>query len=191
VTTIQLAYGAASVVINVDADGKLADCLVTKYTDPAFADEAVRVLREWKYQPALVDGKPVGSLLTLSFEFRAHLKVMTTYDPDPFHGRLYSFLGPRVTQVLHQAAELDEPVTTVQTVKPEVSAPPAGGNVLVSFYVDPEGRARMPVVVSSSQDLLAQAAVDALTQWRFKPPTVAGHPAAVRVEQEFVFTQRT
>jgi TonB family protein len=63
--------------------------------------------------------------------------------------------------------------------------------VVVDFYVDQDGRIRMPVIMSATHDFLAQAAVDALNQWRFKPPTLAGQPVAVRVEQEFVFSPST
>lgn len=45
----------------------------------------------------------------------------------------------------------------------------------------------MPVVVSSPHEGLAQAAVDALTRWRFNAPTRSGKPVSVRVRQEFIF----
>jgi TonB family protein len=193
VSTRELDYGTAEIVINVDADGNLADWLVVSYTDEAFADEAVRAVKDWKYQPALAGGRAVGSLLDLAFEFRAHLKVMTTSASDPYHGRIASILGPRVTHLLCQARELDRPVTAVQTVAPPsaqaLGPAAAGGRVLVRFYVDRDGRPRMPVIVSATEPWLAQAAVDALTQWRFAPPTLAGRPVEVRAEEEFVFAQ--
>jgi TonB family protein len=196
VGTRELDYGTADIVINVDADGKLADWLVVSYTDEAFADEAVRVLKEWKYEPARSNGVAVGSLLDLAFEFRAHLKVIETNASDPYHGRIASVLGPRVTHLLCPAHDLDRPVTPLQTVAPPSAqalgrAAAAGGRVVVRFYVDREGRPRMPVIVSATEPGLAQAAVDALSQWRFEPPTLAGRPVAVRAEEEFVFSQRS
>jgi TonB family protein len=174
----------------------LADLLVVSYTDEAFADEAVRALKDWKYEPARSGGQAVGSLLDLAFEFRAHLKVMTTSASDPYHGRIASIVGPRVTHLLCPARELDRPVTTRQTValpsaKALGAAGAAGGSVVVRFYVDQDGRPRMPVIVSATTPALAQAAVVTLSQWRFEPPTLAGRPVAVRAEEEFVFSQGT
>ena len=42
------------------------------------------------------------------------------------------------------------------------------------FYVDEEGRLRLPSVDSSASPALIENAVDALQQWRFKPPTIKG-----------------
>jgi TonB family protein len=152
-------------------------------------------LKQWQYQPALLDGRPVGSLLELRFEFKAHLKVITTDASDPYHNLLASIIGPRVTHLLCRPGDLDRPVATLQTVAPAgvgaSSGSVAGERVVVDFYVDQDGRIRMPVIMSATHDFLAQAAVDALNQWRFKPPTLAGQPVAVRVEQEFVFSPST
>ena len=43
-----ISSGTANIVLNVDADGKLVDLLVASYTNRAFADEAVTVLRRWR-----------------------------------------------------------------------------------------------------------------------------------------------
>jgi len=45
----------------------------------------------------------------------------------------------------------------------------------------------MPVVVESPHEVFSQAAVGALSQWRFTAPTRAGKPVTVRVRQEFIF----
>ena len=47
--------GEARVMINIDADGKLADLMVTGFTDPAFAAEAVGLLRQWRYKPVILE----------------------------------------------------------------------------------------------------------------------------------------
>ena len=70
-------------------------------------------------------------------------------------------------------------------------APASGGKAVVDFIGDPQGAPRMPVVVSSTHELFGEAAVDALSRWRFQPPTRGGRPVAVRVTQEFVFPERS
>jgi outer membrane biosynthesis protein TonB len=43
-------------------------------------------------------------------------------------------------------------------------------------------------VLKTTDETYAQAAVGALSQWRFEPPTRRGKPVAVRVQQKFVFS---
>jgi hypothetical protein len=47
----------------------------------------------------------------------------------------------------------------------------------------------MPVVLEATRDGFAVEAVDALSQWRFVPPTKDGRPVAVQVRQQFIFKQ--
>ena len=90
------------------------------------------------------------------------------------------------------AGELDHPIEVLQAVTPihpgkidRVAQP--NGSTLVDFYVDEKGTTRMPVVVETTSEIYAQAAVSALSQWRFSSPTRQGKPVAVRVRQKFVF----
>jgi hypothetical protein len=63
--------------------------------------------------------------------------------------------------------------------------------VVLDFYIDTEGRPRMPVVLSAAHDVYAIAAMEALLQWRFAPPTRQGRPAIVRATQQFSFAARS
>ena len=53
--------GRARAVCNIDADGRLADVIITAYTHPEFAREVADSLRAWSYEPAREHGKPVGT----------------------------------------------------------------------------------------------------------------------------------
>jgi hypothetical protein len=70
-----------------------------------------------------------------------------------------------------------------------VAPPPPAPTVLIDFYIDTEGRPRMPVVLRAAHELYALAAVDALLQWRFVPPRHQGRPRIVRATQLFSFAE--
>lgn len=189
----RISSGEARVVINVDDTGNLADLLVTSYTDKAFADEAVSMLKQWRYGAATVEGKPVGVRMELIFDFSTTGRVMSLSAIETIDA-LFDRMGTRtmVTAVC-QAKELDQPLAAVQLVSPPKPANTAASvgarhSVLIDFYVDDQGQSRMPVVLNSPAVAYSQAAVDALTQWRFTAPTRGGKPVAVRARQEFVFT---
>lgn len=188
--------GEARVIINVNAEGKLADWLVTGYTHKAFADEAVTVLKAWHYTPAMDQGEPVGVRMELKFAFEAKGRVvslMAVETPDVLH-RMMGIRDELITNVA-RLDELDRPLAPVNPESPRYPARAGATSqprtVLVDFYVDEKGQPRMPVVIDSSHENFSMAAVDALSRWRFTAPTRAGKPVAVRVRQQFIFPSRS
>jgi hypothetical protein len=184
--------GEVRLVINVDADGQLADLLVTGYTDKAFADEAVSLLKRWRYRAATVDGRPVGARKDLKMEFFSRGRVVSLSMQDSADAVSGYFSRMPVLQRVCTPRELDRPVAVVQTVSPPnpgvvLASPPSARTTLLDFYVDENGVPRMPVVVQTPDELHAKAAVWALNQWRFATPTRSGKPVTVRVRQEFIF----
>ena len=187
-----LTSGEARIVVNIDAGGKLVDWLVTGYTHKAFADEAVSVLRQWRYAAPTERGEPIGVRTELRFEFEATGRVvslMAIETPDVLLKQMG--IEPHMVTRVCNLQELDRPIAPVNAVTPVYPRAPgaatAARSVLVDFYVDETGQPRMPVVVSSAHEVLAQAAVGALSRWRFTAPTRAGKPVSVRVRQEFIF----
>ncbi len=191
-TYTPITSGEARVIINVDADGKLADLLVTGYSHPAFAQEAVNLLKQWRYTPASKDGEAIGVRveLLMNFESKGRIVSMTAIETtDAFTRRI---IPVEITRRVCRANELDHPIEVLHAESPMhpgklEQATETSGSTLVDFYVDENGTARMPVVIETTNASYAQAAVGALGQWRFSAPTKAGKPVAVRVLQRFVF----
>jgi TonB family protein len=185
--------GWARVMISVDAGGNLTDLLVISYTHEAFAREAVRALREWKYLPAEDNGQPTGVRMTLTVDFhdsKGVIKMWQMGDVEQAPG----FKHERVIKEIYEPRELDGPVKVekvIRPVNPSKTVPSAANEsiVKIDFIIDEKGRPRMPVVEAAPHDAFAQAAVDALIQWRFTPPTRYGKPVAVQVKKEFVFNK--
>lgn len=187
-----LTSGEARVVVSIDEDGRLADLLVTGYTHKAFADEAVSMLRQWRYVAPTEHGRPFGLRTELRFEFEATGRVVSLMAIETPEVLLKQMgIQPRLITHVCNLQELDRPIAPVNPVTPayprQTGAATAARSVLVDFYVDEKGQPRMPVVVSSPHEVLAQAAVGALNRWRFTAPTRAGKPVSVRVRQEFIF----
>jgi TonB family protein len=181
--------GEARLVIEVDPNGRLTDSLVTAYSRVAFADEAVRTVAHWRFAPGTVDGKPITSIIWVTFNFETggvvayerHIGVPPekVWFDDSFayfpHGLNSLDQKPELLHVsapIYPKAWMDEGRT---------------GAVTVSFFIDEQGRARMPAVLSSTDDMLAGSAIAAVKEWRFLPPLHRGQPVLVQAEQVFVF----
>ncbi len=53
----------------IDASGSVADAEVVRHVDPALDEAALAAVRQWRYQPATRDGKPVAVFLTVTLTF--------------------------------------------------------------------------------------------------------------------------
>jgi TonB family protein len=178
--------GEARIVISVDEKGQLNDYLVTGYTEKEFAKAAVLAIKRWKYKPALVRGDPRLSRAEVFFEFRDRGVIVSNL-PGAMETRvLSSAFGQRYAYAPCQLRELDQIPTPIHVVSPAIEASSAAHEVTVGFFIDEEGKVRMPAVNrASADDYYAAAAVAAVEQWRFNPPLRKGQPVLVYAEQVF------
>ena len=182
-----ISQGAVSMVLHVDSHGQLADSLVVAYTNRAFADEAERVVKLWKFESEYIDGEPVETItdVTLNFEVRGGLVVQHTGLFNPFFANIgdgYQVCGMK---------NLDAIPTPLNVVAPayplEWAANGVVGQVTVDFYIDETGKVRFVAATSRANPLLTEIAVEAVKKWQFAPPTRRGHPVLVHAQQLFNF----
>lgn len=183
--------GEARVVISVDATGQLRDLLVIGYTKKPFAEEAVRTLREWRYEPAKVDGEPVSATAEISFRFEATGVVIDQNVLESAQAMLFWWERDRYDYALCTLKDLDRLPVPIKATAPIYPAEMANigvtGDVLVVFYIDEKGDVRMPAVSRADDIRLADLAVRALVDWKFEPPTRKGLPTLVKATQVFKF----
>lgn len=188
--------GEVRAVLNIDAEGRYVDCLVTGYSHRELAVELLRRVRDWRYEPAISRGEPVNVRFEVVFGFKSKGSVVSFTPIEAISSTVFRMVKTNLTSVLCKPGELDQPLVAVHVVQPAhpgralQPAQPTGRAVL-DFYIDVEGRPRIPVVSRSTHDAFAIAAVAALEQWRFNPPQRDGKPVMVRVVQEFVFSDRS
>lgn len=184
--------GDARIAIDVDENGKLVDWLITGYSRKEFADAAVEVVRQWQYVPPLHQGRPWAAIRELRFDFSRSGVVVNLIGPEALTNRMEELLRSTYAYRTHALRELDRIPTPIQVVSPATPAPGAETRskhtVTVEFYIDEEGRVRLPAVSrTEAGSVFAASALDAVRQWRFDPPTVKGRPVLVLVTQEFNF----
>lgn len=187
--------GSASVAIAVDDAGRLTDYLVTAYSHPAFAESAVAALRKWRFEPAQIHGFPRNSKSDLSFRFQMEGVVVVTMTALSYVEMLHLKLAPG--SMAYSACTLGEldhipiPIKIVNPVYPnELARSSRGGHVQVGFYIDEQGRVRMPSVsreTNEANEELAATAVAAVAQWQFDPPMSKGRPVLVAAQQDIHF----
>lgn len=195
VENLGIKKGQVHVSVQVDERGKLTDHVVTAYSHPAFAEAAVTALKRWDYHPAMVDGRPRSATVDLTFNFeRQGLVVVDMSVTSYVEMRSFNFRPEAYSYracTLRQLDRIPTPKTVVQPVYPVDPAKlrrPV--EVAVMFFIDEEGRVRLPAVTretSAANEDFAAAAIEAVSKWQFEPPLSKGEPALVAAVQEFKF----
>ncbi len=180
--------GELRAVISVNDQGTLMDCLVTGYTNEGFVDATMAAMKRWVYQPAMVNGRARASRAEVLFNFRDRGVVVQNL-PGAFERQ--AVFGAREDRYVYgpcQLRELDHIPTPVHVVPPVIKADGREHSITVEFYIDEEGKVRMPAVArESADDIYAAVAVSAVEQWRFESPLRKGKPVLVYAQQEFTF----
>lgn len=181
--------GTVRVLLYVDAEGRLADSLVTAYTRRAFADEVLRAIGKWKFEPGRTNGRPADTVVDLTLNFHVNEVLLVqrfgnddTSAPETVAGYEYQACNLQKLDRLPTPLSVIEPTYPQEWLKQGVV-----GSVAVDFYIDESGKARFATVKPGTNEQLAGIAVAAVQQWRFNPPTSKGKPVLVRVRQVFAF----
>jgi TonB family protein len=187
--------GAVSLAIAVDDTGKLTDYLVTAYSHPAFAESAVTALKKWKFEPAQIHGVSRNSKSDITFRFEVEGVVVVTLTPISYaelvHFKIFPGSEAYSACTLAQLDRIPTPTKIVNPVYPDqLARSSSGGRIHVEFYIDENGRTRMPSVsreTDEANEALSAAAITAVSQWQFDPPTMKGKPVLVLAQQDFNF----
>lgn len=179
--------GRAVIRFFVDERGRVIHAVVGEATHPEFGLALRAAVEQFTYEPALKGGQPNKAIMGFIQEFTRDeaQQLVSREDLDLLHReekRPQSIVGP---------GELDGKLTPISQRAPwfplSLAEKVPQGEALVEFIVDEEGRARLPRVVSASDEAFGYAAVQGVASWRFEPPTRGGRAVAVRVKAPIRF----
>jgi TonB family protein len=183
--------GKLALVISVSPEGKLTDWLVLGYTDPEMVRLGIDALKDWDITPARVDGQPVAAQVELILTITAKGAVVSVTGMGMIDNLLRQITGNPIKYRQSTRQQLDRLPVRLSTLSPEYAdeAEKQGvrGRVRVHFYIDEDGVVRMPSVEAGAHPYLADAAVTAVREWKFEPPTSRGRPVLVAASQVFDF----
>ena len=181
--------GEVELNVVIRADGTIGDVRVAKSLDRVFGldEEAIKAAKQWLFRPAMYNGKPVPILVTLVLEFKhgspdappqpPPAPQTPHWVPDAEFLRGVARMGQaNVTMpVLERAVE---PKYTSEAMRAKLM-----GTVTVDMVVAPDGSVLRTRIARSLDPTLGldRTALDAASQWRFKPGLVNGQPANVLV----------
>jgi TonB family protein len=183
--------GNVALAISQTPDGAPADILVLHATYPWFGTAAAAAAREWRFEPTNDPARLASRTVRINFR----ISGVVVY---PFGKRnldiLRLVLGEKEMrepvrvpslQALPRALKpLAQPMPTYPVA---LQAKAIEGKAAVRFYVDEEGRVRMPEVIEATTPEFADAALQAVAQWRYEPPQDRGRAIVAADNWAFQF----
>lgn len=163
----------------VDSSGFPYDPQADPDTDPLYARSAEASVRYWRFMPGELAGRPTNAGLAYPFLFD---RFKIDSDTKRLANRILEG-----TIKFHSPSQLDDPLhlQVLQQVKYPRVAEKAHGYATIKIRVQEDGRVFFPEIVETDNEHLAWSALTAVSQWRFRPPTVRGEPVKVVFKQRF------
>jgi TonB family protein len=191
-TQLGIREGEVRVAFSVDTKGRIDDSIAVAYTHPEFARITLAAMKRWRFEPARYHGQPIDSASEISVKFETEGTVVVSLTPSELiNARISSLLDSNAGYRPRALSELDRIPTPIAAPSPGYPAryakPGTQGSVTVAFYIDEAGAVRLPSVSADEDPELAAAAISALKNWKFEPPTCKGRPVLVRASQQFNF----
>lgn len=162
--------------------------------DPVLADAAVHAVKKWKFKPFIKDGKPVKVSTKLPFDFAFSGNVHVEKVP-PVEGNTPAGTAPATDEVTKRVRVSSGVISglllrKVQPVYPEdARRARIQGVVVLQAKISKEGMIADLQLISGPKEL-AQAAIGAVQQWRYRPYLLMGEPVAVETQIQVNFQLR-
>jgi TonB family protein len=174
---------------------------------PMLAPAAIEAVKQWKYKPYLLNGQPVEVETTVRLLFtvsrdQGYLVGDAPLDALPQGGVIGGVIGTQVTTpppgtpapALPRRIRVSSGVasgllkTKVNPLyPPEARDQHIQGVVVLGVKIDNEGNV-YDVELISGHPLLADSAIDAVRQWKYKPYLLNGEPIEVETQVQVNFT---
>ncbi|MGH9396646.1 MAG: energy transducer TonB [Terriglobia bacterium] len=167
-------FGTLVLRVTVDGSGKIENVTVI-YGIPSLTEGAESAVREWKFKPATLDGKPMTTSMIAAF----------TYGTWPF-GNAFGTVRPQEQEDDHKAGFFAPIKVIANAPAPYPFASLASGTVILQVMVDEAGAIKNINVLHGIPSL-TEDAESAVRAWKFKPAVLDGKPVTTSMVASFAF----
>lgn len=164
--------GSVVLGTRIDTKGHVSKVMVYSTKEFSLAQAAMDAVKQWVYEPLIIDGKPVEAVFTTSIHFK--LKPEQTETADVKEGEEAGVLKIENTADVPRCIKKVEPFYPLEARKAFVE-----GIVVLEVTTDEEGNVAKAAVLRSDSSLLNQASIDAVKQWKYEPVMSKGNPVPV------------
>lgn len=179
--------GKATVKFVVGPTGRVLKAEVAEASAPEFGQALLVAVEQFTYEPALKKGRPCPAVISFTQQFNRDERYQLVSEDD-LDALRREQKKPQSLALLRDLDSKPKPISLPPPKFPLSQADKTEGEAVVEFFIDEDGRVRLPRVISASNEAFGYAAVQGVTAWRFDPPQRGGKAAMVRVQQPIVFS---
>jgi TonB family protein len=174
--------GAVVVGGITDENGKVIDAKILKGAHELLNKAAVAAVKQWEYKPFVINGKPMPVEFTVTLRFNLEEKEEATATSET------TTAGANVNVI---TLPDDVELKLLKKVEPKYPAEARkkllGGPVLLEAIIDKQGNVLDVKVVEGEHEVLNDAAIEAVKQWKYEPYKKDGKAQKVRYKIELKF----
>lgn len=160
--------GVVIVEATTDIKGNVARVKVLRSKDLLLNQASIDAIRQWKYEPMIIEGKPRGVIFTVTVRFKLEDRKTEEFEKGAVKaGEGEEIKPPKLLKKV-------DPIYPEEAKKAMVQ-----GVVLLKVRVNEEGFVERILVLKSESSLLNEAAIDAVKQWKYEPLYLKGKPTLV------------
>jgi TonB family protein len=178
--------GKLSMYVSVDRGGRIREAYPLNSDNAGLQDAARDQLLKLQLKPAVLDGQPVQTEATVTFQFSASLESNTGAAPAVSSSDPNS--GPTKPLTVSQAIANSLRVKFFAPVYPQdLKLKRVGGKVELTAIIGKQGQVVSLTPLSSSNDELTSAAIAAVQRWTYKPYLLNGVPVEIQTIITVIF----
>lgn len=181
-------HASIDVAILFNDQGYVDDWLTVRTNDKLLIKSISNVIDGWKFNPPMLDGESSWGYIELNLFFLKKGGVLTI-TPREAVLALFNIMNDDFQMVV-PFKELDRIPKPIMMEAPALHKSlynnNSGKTVLFEFFIDKEGKVRMPLVKESSTENVVTAIIlESLLKWKFEPPTHKGVRVATKASIPF------
>jgi TonB family protein len=159
-------------------------------THPEFGAAAVEAVERWKFKPGMKGGRAVPTHMQVPIVFTRD-EPPAAVPAGPVGVSLVAPATPPPPDT-YDISRLDKPPVARFQARPHypvaLRRDGVPGEAITDFIVDTEGNVQRAFAIRATHPAFADAAVAAVTQWKFKPGIKDGRAVNTHMQVPIVFT---
>jgi len=186
-----VADGHVTVAFRRTPAGEPQDILVLEATHSRLAAAALEAVQQWRFQPTANAADLEPRTVRISFRLQGIVvypfgknTIETVAGDDGGTTAPKPVNVPRLQMLARMPKALNQPMPGYPA---SLAARKLEGRAAVRFYVDEDGRVRLPEVIEATAPEFGEAAVAAVAQWRYEPPKDGGRRIVASDHWQFQF----
>ena len=187
--SLRRASQAGEVVVDftIDTEGKVREAAIFRSNHPAFEEPALECVYQWKFKPAVKDGKPVNMKMRVPIIFNISVDGVSGTN-----GAVEITATAREKQTkLPESLRYDVPPKAKGILYPaypyELLLARTSGAVEMAFLVGEDGQVSNVVVLKADQPEFGEAMSAAIAAFQFVPASKDGRPITGMLKMEHKF----